>query len=124
LIKLKTYKNKILYNNIIMDSKNLDLIVEPVTDMLHENRVVLESHIFRTLRMVNRKEDIGFSAYWYLLCEVILNGKYSEDIKLLIKAMQAIMVCHKIVTHADSDIVELKKQSQEYETNKNKTSNK
>ena len=80
----------------------------------HKDRVILESHIFRTMRMVNRKEDIGFSGYWYLLCEVILNGKdYTEDIKLLIKAMQGVMLQHKIITHTDADLLELKKQAQD-----------
>lgn len=88
----------------------------------HPDRVVLESHIWRTMRMINRKEDIGFSGYWGLLCEVILNGKdYSEDVKLLIKAMQSVMVQHKIITHPDSDIVELKKQAAA-EEEKKKTS--
>jgi len=85
----------------------------------HPDRVVLESHIFRTMRMINRKEDIGFSAYWYLLCEVRLNGKdYSEDVKLLIKAMQGVMLQHKIVTHSDADLLELKKQAEADEAKK------
>ena len=95
----------------VTDKENFDKLSEE-EQKAHPDRVVLESHIFRTMRMVNRKEDIGFSGYWGLLCEIILHGKdYSEDVKLLIKAMQGVMVQHKIVTHPDSDIVELKKQA-------------
>jgi len=86
----------------------------------HPDRVVLESHIFRTMRMINRKEDIGFSGYFGLLCEIILHGTdYSEDVKLLVKAMQGVMVQHKIITHPDSDIVELKRQAVADEAKKN-----
>jgi len=103
----------------VTDKESFDKLTEE-EQKAHPDRVVLESHIWRTMRMVNRKEDIGFSGYWGLLCEVILNGKdYSEDVKLLIKAMQSVMVQHKIVTHPDSDIVELKKQAAEDEKKKN-----
>lgn len=103
----------------VTDKEEFEKLTEK-EQMEHPDRVVLESHIFRTMRMVNRKNDIGFSGYWGLLCEVILNGKdYSEDVKLLIKAMQGVMVQHKIVTHPDSDIVELKKQAAADEAKKN-----
>ena len=103
----------------VTDKENFDKLSEE-EQKAHPDRVVLESHIFRTMRMVNRKNDIGFSGYWGLLCEVILNGKdYSEDVKLLIKAMQGVMVQHRIVVHPDSDIVELKKQAAAEEAKKN-----
>jgi len=103
----------------VTDKEEFDKLTEE-EQKAHPDRVVLESHIFRTMRMVNRKEDIGFSGYFGLLCEIILHGTdYSEDVKLLVKAMQGVMVQHKIITHPDSDIVELKKQAAEDEKKKN-----
>ena len=105
----------------VTDKESFEKLTEE-EQKAHPDRVVLESHIWRTMRMINRKEDIGFSAYWYLLCEIILNGTdYSEDIKMLIKAMQGVMLQHKIVTHSDADLLELKRQAVAEEEKKNQT---
>jgi hypothetical protein len=86
---------------------------QELTPEQKENEVVMETHLFRCIRFVN-KSDPGFSALFGLLTDLIEQGKeYPENIKLLIKGMNASIVHHAIHKHTSEDIQKLKKMSED-----------
>tara|TARA_R110000868_G_scaffold6452_3_gene36575 strand:- start:741 stop:1040 length:300 start_codon:yes stop_codon:yes gene_type:complete len=76
--------------------------------------VVVETHIFTTMRYKN-EVDNGFSGNLSLLIEAVQHSEkvLDEDLKLLAKGILTSVIKHKIIKHSEEEILKAIKERKE-----------